>query len=60
MEPECVEFRLACGARVMVRVVVDGADCQERDGRCMTAAEIAGVIWLALQEPSPAVRTSGA
>lgn len=54
-----VRFKLACGADVTVRVTVDWANCRDRDGRCMTAEEIAGIIWLALAEDhEPAPRAS--
>lgn len=59
MNLDQVELQLDCGARVYLRVVVDTADCRRRDGACMTAAEIAGAIWMALQEqPAPAPRAS--
>lgn len=47
---ELVTFKLDCGAEVTLRVWVDTANCRERDGRCMTAREIAGALWLALRE----------
>lgn len=43
-----VSFKLACGADVRVRVIVDTANCREPHGACLTAEQIAGELWLAL------------
>lgn len=56
--PDEVVFELECGARVTLRVRVAVRECRAGDGRCPTAVEIAGLIWLALQDeeaerPSP-------
>jgi hypothetical protein len=45
-----VSVTLVCGAEVTLRVIVDTANCRLRDGLCMTAEDVAGAIWLALQE----------
>lgn len=57
MEREAVTFKLTCGAEVTVRVVVDAANCRDRDGACMTAREIAAVLWLAVNDPELAPTT---
>lgn len=51
MSDDAISFKLACGAEVTVRVVVDAANCRERDGACMTAREIAALLWMAVHDP---------
>jgi hypothetical protein len=43
--PDELVIDLACGARLTVRVVVDTANCRERDGLCPTADQIAARLW---------------
>ena len=43
--PDELVIELACGARLVVHLVVDPAHCRERDGLCPTADRLAGQLW---------------
>lgn len=47
---QLVRFKLWCGAVVTLRVSVDRRPCTCGRRDCPTAADVAGVIWLQLQE----------
>lgn len=43
--PDELVIELACGARLVVHLVVDPAHCREQDGLCPTADQLAGQLW---------------
>lgn len=45
-----VEVKLACGARVILTVRVERRGCQLGGAECPTAADVAGALWLAVQD----------
>lgn len=57
--PDEVVFDLECGARVTVRVEVDASVCRRGDTRCPTPADVAGWIWMAMQDEDEHAATPG-
>ena len=53
--PNVVRFALKCGAVVRVSIVVERADCRCKGKHRPTARQVAGELWMALQdEEAPA------
>lgn len=45
-----VQVKLACGATVVLTVKVERRGCMTGGADCPTAADVVGIIWLALQD----------
>lgn len=53
-----VQVKLHCGATVILTVRVERRGCQTGGADCPTAADVAGLIWLSVQDEE-AARTKG-
>lgn len=58
--PSIVRFALACGALVRVTIAVERADCRCPKKHRPTARQIAGDVWLALQDEEARPTSRGA
>jgi hypothetical protein len=43
--PDELVIEMKCGARLMIHLAVDPAECRERDGLCPTADQLAAELW---------------
>jgi hypothetical protein len=52
-----VQVKLACGATVILTVRVERRGCTTGAKDCPTAADVVGMIWLALQDEEEEARS---